>query len=113
MRRLLAALALCGCSWRTGDWIAQGAVGAVIYGDAITTHRFLKYTNRIETNVILGKHPSDLAIVAYFLACTAIEMGIAAALPDGWREGWEIPWIVVEGWQVGWNQRDGVGVLPW
>lgn len=67
----------------------------------------------VEHNPILGEHPSDFAIGAYFSACILVQIGLGAFLLR-WvgpmpAALWADAWTVVEGYTVGWNRALGDG----
>lgn len=72
MRNLVLALVLISSpasatikDWDTKTKVQFGITSALIVSDFITTRDATHNTDLVETNPLLGKHPSDLTIVAY------------------------------------------------
>jgi len=66
--------------------------------------------NEWESNPILGRHPSDLAIVGYFGAAMVVTWALWQFLPPVWREIAAVVIIGVESWTIGRNASWDVGL---
>jgi hypothetical protein len=62
-----------------------------------------------EHNPILGSHPSEGAVTAYFLGSFLLTTGAAMALPEPYREYFQYGVIAVEGAAVANNFSIGLG----
>lgn len=73
----------------------------------------IQRAGHVEVNPIMGRHPSDGVIAAYFLACLAVELGAWAALLALWDPFiaaiWSAGWSHIEAYTVGWNRALGNG----
>jgi hypothetical protein len=65
---------------------------------------------RHENNVLLGQHPSDGTVVAYFAACGLAHAGIAYLLPRPYRNIWQFTAITFESAIVAHNFRVGLQI---
>ena len=86
----------------TRDIILESAVYGTLVVDAVQT---VGLPPGRESNVFLGRSPSVVGVVVYFVLAASIHGVIAKALPTDWRTGWQVGWIITESWQVGWNAR--------
>ncbi|MFA4890565.1 MAG: hypothetical protein WC587_02995 [Candidatus Paceibacterota bacterium] len=69
----------------------------VLNKDREQTLRISDYDGMYEKNPILGRHPGDMAINAYFIARTAVLVYTAMNLPD--------PWGVILADSVSWSSE--------
>ena len=64
--------------------------------------------NHRESNIILGERPSNAEINRYFILTGMLHVGIAYALPDKWRQAFQIFTIGFEAGVVARNYNLGV-----
>ena len=64
----------------------------------------------VETNPLLGKHPSNDRVNAYFATTLLLHTAISYVLPDPYRNIWQTVWIGVEAAQVVRNYNVGIRV---
>ena len=92
-------------TWQDSAWEAAAwVVMAVDYGqtrDAVwqTSHQVRNgrvYPAHSEGNPLLGAHPSQQAVNAYFLSAAVLHAGVSAMLPYGWRRVWQASTIGLE-----------------
>lgn len=94
MRALLSALLLslvCSPSLAVdklseSDLMATGALLATYYVDYRQTMDIKRHPGMYETNLILGKHPSDDKVKHYFLAASILSVGAVYVLPSEYRK---------------------------
>jgi hypothetical protein len=96
VHRLAAVLLLAGCA----PW--SGLNTTLELG--LAAEQFIDYQqssyatqNCLEANPIIGRCGQVTAPAIYFLATTLLHAAIAASLPRGWRELWQVTWIGIEG----------------
>lgn len=65
-----------------------------------------------ESNPILGRHPTEGAVYAYFAGTLLAHVVIARLLPQPWRGVWQGLWIGIEATSVARNFAGGVR-LAW
>ena len=90
------------------DWTASNDVMEVTFlalmaADAATTEDIKNYPGYYETNPILGRHPGDDRIVAYFASTAFLEWTVARALPVEYRGIFQASAIGLEIYSVGNN----------
>ena len=114
MKKLLALLFFAGQAhaqiipddWSQADTAAQVLVTATLVADMGQTLDIKNHPDTHETNKILGKHPSDTKIVAYFVLAAAGHAYVATKLPAGWqRSTWQYGWAAIQIAQVVRNRR--------
>lgn len=62
----------------------------------------------VETSEILGEHPSNAQINAYFSLGITAHVIVALLLPENFRAPWQAAGIVLEGYYVAHNFRVGL-----
>ena len=62
-----------------------------------------------ETNPILGPHPHDDKIMAYFVLAGLGHYAVTKALLAEWRPAWQYSWIAIEIAQIIKNRQLGIG----
>ena len=78
---IIVVILLSGCSWSKSD-IAWGVASTLATGaDIYTTSEMLDNPNNCETNIILGKHPSNSEIVIVLATGQVIALTIAHFFP--------------------------------
>lgn len=50
----------------------------------------------VETNPLLGPHPTASNVISYMAAMAVVHAAVAAALPPSWRDRWHFVWMAVE-----------------
>jgi hypothetical protein len=116
-------LFLSGCAgWTKEEKITQGIYTALHVADWMQTRAIADEPKRFyETNAVLGRHPEQSAVDAYFTATLIGHYLIADALPRRWtvpgtaytvnpRGIWQWFWIGVEANCVRHNHAIGVRV---
>lgn len=64
--------------------------------DAMQTLDIKNHPDLYETNPLLGRHPSDAKIVAYFVGAGFGHYAVAKALPSEYRAAWQYGWAALE-----------------
>ncbi|MGZ3240710.1 MAG: hypothetical protein ACXWJK_10185 [Burkholderiaceae bacterium] len=64
--------------------------------DAAQTLDIKNHPNLYETNPLLGRHPSDTKIVAYFIGAGFAHDAVTKALPTEYRATWQYGWAALE-----------------
>jgi hypothetical protein len=64
--------------------------------DAAQTLDIKNHPDIYETNPLLGRHPSDLKIGAYFIGAGFAHTAITKALPTEYRAAWQYGWAALE-----------------
>ncbi len=100
---------------RADDWTQQDTYRETVYIalDAIDwrqTQDIVRHPNLYETNPVLGLHPTNARINAWFAASMATQIAIAYVLPEKWRAAWQYAGIGLEAVMVGNNKHLGLNV---
>lgn len=64
--------------------------------DAAQTLDIKNHPDLHETNPLLGRHPSDVKVVAYFIGAGFAHNAITKALPSEYRSTWQFGWAALE-----------------
>lgn len=64
--------------------------------DAAQTLDIKNHPELYETNPLLGRHPSDVKIVSYFIGAGFAHDAITKALPSQYRAAWQFGWAALE-----------------
>lgn len=109
----LLALCLASCSsassWTRGDTARQAAVIGLLAVDHHQTQTIAKEPEKWkEYNPILGRHPSEGKVDAYFLSLAVGHTAIAAVLPEKYRKWWQYIYIGAEGFCIIHNFGEGI-----
>jgi|WetSurMetagenome_2_1015567.scaffolds.fasta_scaffold237660_3 hypothetical protein len=91
--------------WTTKDTVLQVAVFTTLFLDCNQTYYRHGYK---ETNPLLGKYPSNKEVNIYFISCALLHTGIAYALPNPYRNAWQLLTIGFESSVVYNNYRIGI-----
>lgn len=97
---LLPSCARADNSWTYENTAMEIGYNALALIDMRTTMDIRKHDNIEEVGparVVLGRNPEVLPTVAYFAATSVAHYAISRTLPRGWREGWQVVTIGVEG----------------
>lgn len=109
MKYLCLCLVLCGCSnFSTQDNVFQVVSQSLLVADWAQTRDIKNHKERHEGNVLLGPHPSDGKIDAYFAGSMAANQLIANELEGGWRTGFQAAIILIETAAVSNNHALGI-----
>jgi hypothetical protein len=107
------SMLLCGCAarnWTRPDTYRHAALKAAMTVDYLQTMRIAREPDKYhERNPILGKHPSELQVSAYFAAAYALTTLTAMALPPPYRGYFQYVVIGVEGAAIANNLSIGLG----
>lgn len=115
MTGFLVVTMLNGCTasrsnWSKEDTYRQVAVTSLMAIDYMQTMEIARDPdNYHENNPILGNHPSEAEVTAYFLMSYAVTSGISLALPDNLRPWWQYLIIGIEGGATANNFSIGLG----
>lgn len=82
----------------------------VLLVDYAQTLRGERQPETVETNPILGEHPSDLKITAYFGTIIVANTFLVPKLPPKWRKATWIGVIIVQTITIIHNQRAGISL---
>ena len=69
------------------------------------------HSEDFETNIILGKHPSDLRITVYFISAAALFVVLFLVFPFYAQIAWFLGWAAVEVWAICNNNKLGLKIL--
>jgi hypothetical protein len=108
------ALLLAGCAnggWSREDTYRQTALTGLMAVDYAQTMKISREPDKYwERNPLLGKHPDEAEVTAYFIGAYAIKTGVAMALKPEYRKWWQYTMIGASAGCVGWNLHIGLGV---
>ena len=123
---ILLSIALVSCSsvsykWTKADKIGQVMVLTALTADYLQTRYIATHSNEYrETNFILGNHPSEGQVNAYFAGLAAFNVGMSMVLPSGIIIGndmkvkprlmWQAATFLGHGYAVMSNYNLGVGM---
>jgi len=84
--------------WTTVDTVWQSAYTLALIGDCAQSRDAANYYpyKYMETNPVLGEHPSKGRIDNVCLATAIGHLGISYLLPAPWRRVWQVGTTVVE-----------------
>lgn len=106
---LLAAPALAADPWSPADKATEAAYLLLHAADWGQTLYIAEHPESyVETNGILGEHPSRKRVNAYFITMALLHVGAVHVLPSRWRPVFQYFWIGVEAGVVTNNYRAGV-----
>lgn len=96
------------CRWNAVDYTLQSGFLMLTTADWVFTSKGIdRYgSNWYERNPILGVHPSQSKVGAYFVLTMSSHTAIAMLIPKPWRTVWQSVWVGVEiqtlatGWSV-------------
>jgi hypothetical protein len=86
----------------------QIAVEATLYLDYLQTVDIKNHSGMFEKNIILGLHPKDNRVTAYFLLAGAGHYAVTRALPTEYRAPWQYTWIALEAATIIHNKKIGL-----
>lgn len=123
MKKFLAVLVVCSASqlaqangfipddWSKADTARQTVVVATLAADMAQTLQIKNNPMMYEKNVVLGDHPSDTKVVAYFVGVALAHTYVATKVPAGWpRQGLQYGLIAMQVAQVIKNKRAGLAI---
>ena len=99
----ILSLLLAVDSWSGANTALELTFATEVVVDAMQTRYALDNTKFVETNPILGKHPSPAKIYGLSAAGIVGHAAIAYILPKGFREMWQIVFLVPEAVNVAGN----------
>jgi len=111
----LFVMSFFGCAasrkdWSKEDTYRQVAVTSLMAIDYMQTMEIARDPEKYhENNPILGEHPSEAEVTAYFLMSYAVTSGISLMLPDNFRPWWQYLIIGIEGGATANNFSIGLG----
>ena len=82
--------------WTTGQNTAEAAYLALVVVDWHQTREGQTKPNMVETNPVLGAHPSNSKVNAWFIGSNVVQFLIADALPTDLRNCWLAAGIAFE-----------------
>jgi hypothetical protein len=71
-------------------------VDATLTLDALQTMDIKNHPELHETNPLLGNHPGDVKIFAYFVGAGVGHYAVTKALPTEYRAAWQYGWAALE-----------------
>lgn len=86
----------------------QVVVEATLYLDYLQTVDIKNHPGMFEKNIILGLHPKDNRVTAYFLLAGAGHYAVTRALPTEYRALWQYTWIALEAATIIHNKKIGL-----
>ena len=109
---IVIALLFCGCSnWSRSDTYRHAALTGLMALDYAQTMKIAREPEHYhEMNPILGRHPSEAEVSAYFASAYAIKTAVAVALPPEYRKWWQYALIGFSGACVANNLVIGLGI---
>ena len=100
---LLSSTLLASDPWSKQDKLLEGAFIAASVLDWRQTQDIKNHPSLYEQNSILGRHPSNKTINAYFATSILLHAAVADQLHGKWRTAWQAVWV---GLEVGTVQRN-------
>jgi len=94
--------------WSTADTVRQAAVLATFAVDYKQTSDIKNHPGMYETNPLLGPHPSQRTIRAYFITAALVHTGVMALLPPDTRAAVQYGTIVLQVAVIGHNKYIGL-----
>lgn len=112
---LLAALPLSAQEWATRDTALEVACQVALLVDWKQTSeihrvRLPNGASAIESNRILGQHPTQATINQYFMACSVGHLVVSASLPTNLRNYWQAATLSVSCYWIGHNRAIGISI---
>jgi len=105
---LLCSVPVYADEWTQEDTAWQATTLLIMGADWLQTKEIARTSGYYETNLLLGKYPSQNEVDAYFLGCALVHSTIAYYLPKKYRRYWQYIFIVVEAGYVGHNVNAGI-----
>lgn len=106
---LLGACASCAAAdWDEADTARQAVVLTTFALDYAQTKDIKNHQGLHETNVLMGRHPSDVRVRNYFVAASLAHTAIAYNLPKEWRPAFQYATIALEVAVIIKNKRMGL-----
>lgn len=97
--------------WRDEDTVREAVYLGLHAIDWAQTRTIAAHPEKYhEMNPVVGEHPSAGNVNRYFAATTLLHLGVAYALPPGWRAPFQYFSIGAVGATVMWNVRAGIRV---
>lgn len=81
--------------WSQADTARQAVYTSTLILDWSQTRDIARHPGKYETNVILGRHPSQREVNQYFAAAAVLHLAVSYVLPRPWREVWQVGSIVI------------------
>jgi len=107
---LLFSMPAWGDEWTKKDTAWQATTLFIMGVDWLQTKEIARNPEYTETNILLGKYPSQNEVDAYYLGCAVVHSAIAYYLPKKYRRYWQYVFIAVEVGCVGHNVNVGVRI---
>lgn len=85
------------CRWTTLDYSLQGIATGLQIADFGQTFAATRTSRFVESNALLGAHPSQAKVAAYGIAAITLHLAGSAILPRPWRTIWQSVGIGFEG----------------
>jgi hypothetical protein len=100
---LLSSTLLAGTPWSGKDKALETAFVAATVLDWRQTLDIKNHSHLYEQNSLMGRHPSNGTVNAYFVTALVLHAIVADQLQGTWRTAWQSAWI---GLEVGTVQRN-------
>lgn len=95
--------------WSTDDTVRETVFVGLQIIDYKQTLDIKNHPGYSETNMFMGKHPSDVRIRNHFIISTALNIAVARVLPAGWpRQTLQYGTIAAEVFMIAKNRRIGI-----
>lgn len=107
---LLPSLSYAHDAWTTKDTIYQGIFLAIHSIDFLQTKEIARNPNYHETNLFLGKYPSQGRVNSYFFVTAIFHTTIAYYLPKKFRRVWQYVFIGMQSAYVVHNYYAGIRI---
>ena len=113
MRILAILLLLTGCAtdpWSKQDIVLEAAYMVVTAADLSQTLQIKHHPDMVETNPLMGEHPSDKRIRSHFATCAVLHVLAVDLLPSKYRGMFQMLGIGFESAVVYHNNTIGLNV---
>ena len=113
MRILVILLLLTGCAtdpWSKQDIALEAAYMLVTAADLNQTLQIKDHPGMIETNPLMGEHPTDGRIYSHFATCAVLHVLVVDLLPSKYRGMFQMLGIGFESSVVYHNNQLGLSI---
>jgi hypothetical protein len=109
---LIVLLAICTASINADELTdaqvkTEIAFDITLVLDAAQTIDLKNRPAQYEKNPLLGKHPSEKKVIAYFATMGWAHYELTKAMPNEYRKAWQYGWIAAEIFTIIQNKRVG------
>ena len=107
---ILVLIFLSSCAWNRTDKTIFATGMALKTIDCLQTIEIARNPDYYELNPIIGKHPSEEKVIAYFALGGLAYYLVADWVPEKWRTGWLSFWVGASSVCVFHNYRVGIRI---